>query len=166
MTNQQDPKMRFNLLLQHLDLTDDVHMPYFEAAELTRMTVHKKERTWRFMIKVKQTLPLKLYLLLKERLYANFSSIATVQLQIESSAASADENLIMEYWKYVVEEFSDMAPPLREQLIKQAPEWNGQKLMVKCSLSRPAALYGGAAAMNAGCAARGRNNRYAMKTPA
>ncbi|MDN3449326.1 PolC-type DNA polymerase III [Planococcus sp. APC 3906] len=133
MTNQQDPKMRFNLLLQHLDLTDDVHMPYFEAAELTRMTVHKKERTWRFMIKVKQTLPLKLYLLLKERLYANFSSIATVQLQIQSDAASADENLVMEYWKYVVEEFSDMAPPLREQLIKQAPEWNGQKLMVKCS---------------------------------
>lgn len=32
MTNQQDPKMRFNLLLQHLDLTDDVHMPFFRRS--------------------------------------------------------------------------------------------------------------------------------------
>lgn len=133
MTNQQDPKMRFNLLLQHLDLTDDVHMPFFEEAELTRMTVHKRERTWRFLIKVKETLPLKLYLLLKERLQGTFSTIATVQLTIESSSVSADDGLVKEYWRYVVEEFTDMAPPLKDRLLNQAPEWNGQKLLLKCS---------------------------------
>ncbi|MDN7225949.1 PolC-type DNA polymerase III [Planococcus liqunii] len=133
MTNQQDPKMRFKLLLQHLDLTDDVHMPFFEEAELTRMTVHKKERTWRFLIKVKQTLPLKLFLLLKERLNTTFATIANVQLSIESESTTADGDLVMEYWRYVVEEFSDMAPPLRDQLLSQVPEWNGSKLMLCCS---------------------------------
>src|SRR5690606_7304746 len=133
MTNQQDSKMRFKLLLQHLDLTDDVHMPFFEEAELTRMTVHKKERTWRLLIKVKQTLPLKLFLLLKERLNTTFATIANVQLSIESETQSADGDLVMEYWRYVVEEFSDMAPPLRDQLLSQVPEWNGSKLMLCCS---------------------------------
>jgi len=133
MTNQQDSKMRFKLLLQHLDLIEDVHMPYFEEAELTRMTVHKKERTWRFLIKVKQVLPLELFLLLKERLHTTFSSIASIQLTIESETANADGDLVMEYWRYVVEEFSDMAPPLRDQLLSQVPEWSGSKLMLCCS---------------------------------
>lgn len=133
MTNQQDSKMRFKLLLQHLDLIDDVHMPYFEGAELTRMTVHKKERTWRFLIKVKQVLPLELFLLVKERLNTTFSTIANIQLNLESETANADGALVMDYWRYVVEEFSDMAPPLRDQLLSQVPEWNGSKLMLCCS---------------------------------
>ncbi|GKW44870.1 DNA polymerase III PolC-type [Planococcus sp. NCCP-2050] len=100
---------------------------------MTRMTVHKKERTWRFLIKVKQVLPLELFLLLKERLHTTFSSIARIQLTIESETANADGDLVMEYWRYVVEEFSDMAPPLRDQLLSQVPEWSGSKLMLCCS---------------------------------
>src|SRR5690606_31053241 len=133
MTNQQDPKMRFKLLLQHLDLTDDVHMPFFEEAELTRMTVHKKERTWKFIVKIQRILPVKLYLLLKERLHSTFSPIAAVQLNIETNDGVADGKLINEYWRYAVEELADMAPPLRERLLTQIPEWSGNKLMLKCS---------------------------------
>ncbi|TWT04568.1 PolC-type DNA polymerase III [Planomicrobium sp. CPCC 101079] len=132
MTNQQDSKMRFKLLLQHLDLTDDVHMPFFEEAELTRMTVHKKERTWRFIVKLNKVLPLQLYLLLKERLHATFSPIASIQLNIECDDDKTDSQLIQDYWKHVVDEFSDMAPPLRERLLTQAPSWSGSKLMLKC----------------------------------
>ncbi|MDN3437756.1 PolC-type DNA polymerase III [Planococcus sp. APC 3900] len=133
MTNQQDPKMRFKMLLQHLDLTDDVHMPFFEEAELTRMTVHKKERSWKFLVKVKNILPIDLYLLLKERLYSTFSPIASVQLNIESAQETAQENLVLSYWRYAVEELADMAPPLRERLLSQAPVWNGNKLLLQCN---------------------------------
>ncbi|PSL42097.1 DNA polymerase-3 subunit alpha (Gram-positive type) [Planomicrobium soli] len=132
MTNQQDSKMRFKLLLQHLELTDDVHMPFFEEAELTRMTVHKKERTWRFIVKLNDVLPLKLYLLLKERLHATFSPIASIQLVINCEDAKMDSQLIQDYWKHAVNEFSDMAPPLRERLLTQAPNWSGSKLLLKC----------------------------------
>ncbi|WKA53506.1 PolC-type DNA polymerase III [Planococcus shixiaomingii] len=132
MTNQQDSKMRFKLLLQHLDLTEDVNMPFFEEAELTRMTVHKKERTWRFIVKLNEVLPLQLYLLLKERLHATFSPIASVQLNIESEEATTDGQLIQAYWKHAVDELSDMAPPLRERLLTQNPEWSGSKLILKC----------------------------------
>ncbi|MDN7241246.1 PolC-type DNA polymerase III [Planococcus sp. N028] len=132
MTNQQDSKMRFKLLLQHLDLTEDVNMPFFEEAELTRMTVHKKERTWRFIVKLNEVLPLQLYLLLKERLHATFSPIASVQLNIESEEATTDGQLIQAYWKHAVDELTDMAPPLRERLLTQNPEWSGSKLILKC----------------------------------
>ncbi|MFD1030972.1 PolC-type DNA polymerase III [Metaplanococcus flavidus] len=132
MTNQQDPKMRLKLLLQHLDLTDDVHMPYFEEAELTRMTVHKKERTWRFTIKLEKILPLKLFLLLKERLHSTFSPIAAVQLIIVTESGSADPEQINAYWRYAVDELADMAPPLRERLLNQTPQWSGSKLLLNC----------------------------------
>ncbi|MFC3211317.1 PolC-type DNA polymerase III [Planomicrobium okeanokoites] len=132
MTNQQDPKMRLKLLLQHLDLTDDVHMPFFEEAELTRMTVHKKERTWRFTVKLQKVLPIKLFLLLKERLHSTFSPIAAVQLTIITDDAQTDTELISAYWRYAVDELADMAPPLRERLLGQAPQWNGNKMMLNC----------------------------------
>ncbi|WP_281862824.1 PolC-type DNA polymerase III [Planomicrobium okeanokoites] len=132
MTNQQDPKMRLKLLLQHLDLTDDVHMPFFEEAELTRMTVHKKERTWRFTVKLQKVLPIKLFLLLKERLHSTFSPIAAVQLTIITDDARTDTELISAYWRYAVDELADMAPPLRERLLGQAPQWNGNKMMLNC----------------------------------
>ncbi|TAA67492.1 PolC-type DNA polymerase III [Planococcus salinarum] len=132
MTNQQDPKMRLKLLLQHLELTDDVHMPYFEEAELTRMTVHKKERTWRFTIKLANVLPLKLFLLLKEQLHSTFSPIASVQLTIVTEADTADADLVNDYWRYAVDELADMAPPLRERLLNQAPQWSGNKMLLNC----------------------------------
>ena len=132
MINEQDAKMRFKLLLQHLELTEDVNMPYFEDAELTRMTVHKKERSWRFLVKVKHVLPLELFIQLRERLQAKFSSIAAVQLQIETDAKLADGEQVSAYWRQVVDELADMAPPLRERLLSQAPDWNGSKLIVDC----------------------------------
>src|SRR5690606_31780775 len=131
-TIQQDPKTRLKLLLQHLDLTDDVHMPFFEEAELTRMTVHKKERTWRFTVKLAKVLPLKLFLLLKERLHTTFSPIAAVQLTIVTEEDHADAELIAAYWRYAVEELADMAPPLRERLLSQAPQWSGNKMILSC----------------------------------
>lgn len=132
MINEQDAKMRFKLLLQQLELTDDVHMPYFEEAELTRMTVHKKDRAWRFNVKLKQVLPLELFIIFRERLQAKFSSIASVQVRIETPAQQADGEQVAAYWRHVVDELADMAPPLREQLLSEAPVWNGNKLIVDC----------------------------------
>lgn len=132
MINEQDAKMRFKLLLQHLELTDDVHMPYFEGAELTRMTVHKKDRAWRFIVKLKQVLPLELFVIFRERLQAKFSSIASVQLHIETPTQQAQGEEVSAYWRHVVDELADMAPPLRERLLSQAPVWNGNKLIVDC----------------------------------
>ncbi|MBT2581942.1 PolC-type DNA polymerase III [Planococcus sp. ISL-109] len=132
MINEQDAKMRFKLLLQHLELTEDVNMPFFEEAELTRMTVHKKERSWRFLVKLQNVLPLELFIQFRERLQAKFSSIAAVQLHIETNVQQAGGEQVNAYWRQVVDELADMAPPLRERLLSQAPDWNGSKLIVDC----------------------------------
>ena len=45
------------MLLQQLQLTEDVYMSFFEEGELTRLTVHKKNRLWCFSLKLKTILP-------------------------------------------------------------------------------------------------------------
>lgn len=42
MTNEQEARTRFLMLLQQLELTDDIYMSLFEEGELTRLSVHKK----------------------------------------------------------------------------------------------------------------------------
>lgn len=132
MINQQDPKMRFKLLLQHLDLTDDAEVAYFQDAELTRMTVHKKDRTWRFLMKMQAVLPFELFVRLRSKLNTAFSAIATVQLTIETDQTELDRQQVTDYWRFVIEELSDMAPPLRECCLSQQPEWQGNKLILQC----------------------------------
>jgi len=48
MSETIDAKRRLQHLLLQLQLTDDQYIPYFESASLQRLTVHKKERVWKF----------------------------------------------------------------------------------------------------------------------
>ncbi|AQQ53722.1 PolC-type DNA polymerase III [Planococcus lenghuensis] len=132
MTTQEDTTGRFRLLLQHLDLTDDTHMPFFEKAELKRMTVHKRERKWKFLIRLEKPLPVELYRLLKTRLHEVFAPIADVQLHIESASDEFDPVLLTDYYREVIEELQDMAPPLRERLAAQQPVFSGRKMLLTC----------------------------------
>ncbi|HWI48898.1 MAG TPA: PolC-type DNA polymerase III N-terminal domain-containing protein, partial [Rummeliibacillus sp.] len=61
MANEQDSKLKFQLLLQQINMTEDVFMPFFEAAEMTRVTVHKKDRVWRLSLKLQNILPFQVY---------------------------------------------------------------------------------------------------------
>ncbi|MGF9975990.1 PolC-type DNA polymerase III [Viridibacillus arvi] len=132
MTNEQDAKLKFQLLLQQIDLTEDVYMPYFNAAELARMTVHKKERVWRFSLKLPAILPFGVYREFETRLTKAFSQIAQIELDIEAPQQTISKELVTDYWLKVIEDIDELSPPLREGLVKQLPEWNGQKMMINC----------------------------------
>lgn len=132
MTNEQDAKLKFQLLLQQIDLTEDVYMPYFEAAELARMTVHKKERVWRFSLKLAAILPFRVYREFETRLTKAFSQIAQIELDFEAPQQTITKELVTDYWLKVIEDIDELSPPLREGLVKQLPEWNGQKMMITC----------------------------------
>ncbi|KYG89605.1 PolC-type DNA polymerase III [[Bacillus] sp. KCTC 13219] len=129
MTNEQEARTRFLMLLQQLELTDDIYMSLFEEGELTRLSVHKKNRIWCFVIKLQNILPYKVYQLLIARLTEKFSHIATITLTIEATAPVVTEELVLDYWLPTIRQLEDMSPPLKNQLMGQKPQWTGHKLI-------------------------------------
>ncbi|WP_332648332.1 PolC-type DNA polymerase III [Lysinibacillus sp. 54212] len=127
--SQHEAKERFRTLLQHIKLTDDVYMSFFEEAELSRLTVHKGKRIWQFSMVLNQILPFQLYQLIRLKMAEQFSTIATVSIDVTTRAPQVTEQLVHEYWHSVLEEIDDMSPPLREQLANQVPIWTGHKLV-------------------------------------
>ena len=61
VVDNQEARERFLTLLQQLQLTEDVYMSFFEQGELSRLTVHKKNRIWSFSITLNNILPYQLY---------------------------------------------------------------------------------------------------------
>lgn len=127
-----DGKMRMHLLLQQLDLTEDSFVKHFEHASIDRFTVHKKNRQWDFQIQLEAILPIDVFTILQTRLIEKFSGIANILLTIKSDGKDVSQELINQYWPLVLKELSDMAPPLKERLLKQQPEWNGQMIHLTC----------------------------------
>ena len=132
LEQQQEARLRFQMLLQQLELTDDVYMSFFEGGELSRLTVHKKNRLWHFSITLRDILPFSLHQLFRTHLAEKFAAIAQVNTTFETIEKTVTEELIQSYWPIVVEQIDDMAPTLRSCLISQTPTWNGQKITISC----------------------------------
>ena len=104
-----------------------MYICHFEEGELSRLTVHKKDRLWHFTIKLKDILPFPLYQLFRTHLTEKFSAIAQVNTTFETLDKNVTEELVQAYWLNVVEQIDEMAPTLKNCLITQIPTWNGQK---------------------------------------
>jgi DNA polymerase-3 subunit alpha (Gram-positive type) len=133
MTIEQDAKRRLQLLLQQLELTADEYMIHFESASLNRMTVHKKERVWRFTIQVEQLLPFTMFQLFHMRLREKFAGIADIKLSITCMEPQVEAETISAYWPFILQEIDDMSPPLRDRLQTQVPTYNGQTVHFTCT---------------------------------
>ncbi|MFJ7824917.1 PolC-type DNA polymerase III [Psychrobacillus sp. NPDC096623] len=127
-----DGKMRMHLLLQQLELTEDSFVKHFEHASIDRFTVHKKNRQWDFKIQLQAILPIDVFTIFQTRLIEKFSGIANILLTIQCEGKDVSQELINQYWPLVLKELSDMAPPLKDRLLKQQPEWNGQMIHLTC----------------------------------
>ena len=132
MSTTQEAQQRFQILLQQLELTEDVYMSFFEGGELSRMTVHKTNRQWHFHVTLQQILPYKLYELFIVRLRERFSGIAAIQLSLSSVDPEVTAALIHDYWALVLNSIDGMAPPLRQTLSNQQPQWTGNKMKLVC----------------------------------
>ncbi|WP_407691701.1 PolC-type DNA polymerase III [Psychrobacillus psychrotolerans] len=132
MQTMDDGKMRMHLLLQQLELTEDSFVKHFENASIDRFTVHKKNRQWAFQIQLQTVLPIDVFTIFQTRLIEKFSGIANILLTIQSEGKDVSQELINQYWPLVLKELSDMAPPLKDRLLKQQPEWNGQMIHLTC----------------------------------
>ncbi|MDI7741699.1 PolC-type DNA polymerase III [Lysinibacillus fusiformis] len=131
MVDNQEARQRFLTLLQQLQLTEDVYMSFFEKGELTRLTVHKKNRIWCFAIQLENILPFQLFQLFRTKMAEQFSHIAQASITIEARNPVVTEQLITDYWLSAIEQL-DASPPLRNRLMTQIPKWTGNKLIVSC----------------------------------
>ncbi len=134
LSDTKKERQLFLTLLQQLKLTEDVYMSFFEKGELTRVTVHKKNRIWNFSIKLTNILPFPLYQLFTTRMAEEFSEIAQTTVTIEVENPEVTEQLVTDYWLTAVNLIDQMSPPLRNRLISQIPVWTGNKLVVESAM--------------------------------
>ncbi|KXH80016.1 PolC-type DNA polymerase III [Sporosarcina sp. HYO08] len=127
-----DAKSKLLLLLQQVGMTDDEYVMHFQDAELNKVDIHRKSRIWQFTITLRRPLPVQIYRLFAQRIREAFAAIATIRLQITSQAKEIEEQLLIDYWRLVVEEMTVMSPPIRERLVGQKPKITGDKIMLTC----------------------------------
>lgn len=129
---EQDAKQRLLVLLQQLKLTDDSYLPFFEDGELTRLTIHKGQRLWRFAITVPNILPYSVYELIQLRMHETFSHIANIHVTFEARNQAYTTELIHQYWQTVVANTAGITSFLQERLVMHLPKVEGNKLMITC----------------------------------
>ena len=123
-----DATNKLYILLQQIGMTDDQFAIHFEQAELNRVNIHRKSRLWQFNLTLNQPLPAAVYREFNKRVNEAFSAIATVRLEMTCRTAEVDETLLTDYWPFIIEELSDMSPPIRERLMSQKPVMTGGKM--------------------------------------
>ena len=128
-----DAKNKLFMLLQQIGMTDDQYVIHFEHAELNRVNIHRKSRVWQFNLTLTKPLPANVYTIFSQRVNEAFAAIATVKLHITSANPEMDERLLTDYWPFIIEEMSDMSPPIRERLTGQKPVMTGGKMTLYCT---------------------------------
>ncbi|MHA6258745.1 PolC-type DNA polymerase III [Sporosarcina sp. CAU 1771] len=136
MDQVNEEKVKFHLLLQQINLTDDQFVAFFENARLERVSIHRKSRVWQFNITLEKLLPIEVYQMFSQRVNEAFAAIATIRLQLTCSNNEANEELYAHYWPYVIEEIAGMSPPVRELLTSQRPLITGGKMVLQCTNDR------------------------------
>ncbi|MBU8877869.1 PolC-type DNA polymerase III [Bacillus sp. FJAT-29790] len=130
MEEALDNKERFQLLLQQLQLTDDATVQHFHHAEINKVVIEKRAKKWHFFFSFEQILPYRVFSLFTTQLEKTFSHIANTTFTIQVKNQQFNEQLVLEYWHYCVQEMEGMAPPLIKLLNEQVPVLHGHKLMI------------------------------------
>lgn len=120
---------RFKILLEQLQLDDDKYTQYFERAELKKLIIHEKERSWHFELHLQSILPIDIYLLLHRRMQESFRHIANVTFSISSRSDSSSQHL-KDYWAYYLANLKNSSEPLLLPLKEQIPKIEGNKLIL------------------------------------
>lgn len=123
-------KERFQLLLQQLNLTEDAVVAHFRNAQIEKLLVEKKAKSWHFYFSLEKILPFDVYLRLITQLERTFSNIAAVRVDINAMDQTFTPELIQDYWRYCIQQIDGISPPLLKLLNEQIPEISGSRLKV------------------------------------
>ncbi|WBL13259.1 PolC-type DNA polymerase III [Sutcliffiella sp. NC1] len=130
MSQSQERKERFRLLLQQLQLTNDDIVTFFQDAEIEKLVVNKIDKKWDFYFEFEKLIPANIYEIFKAALIKNFSHIADITFQISVRERDLNEKLIQEYWPIFLKEMDGSSPLLLNLLQNQLPTLTGQKITI------------------------------------
>lgn len=130
MNDASNKREKFQLLLQHINLTDDAFVQHFYQAEIARVFADKKERKWHFNFQLEKILPYNVYHQFSTRLEKTFAEIARTTFTIQVNDQSCNEQLVLDYWSSCVQEIDGISPPLIKLLNEQLPTVQGNKITI------------------------------------
>ncbi|XJZ28533.1 PolC-type DNA polymerase III [Bacillota bacterium Lsc_1132] len=122
---------QFRILLQHIKLTEDAFVHYFQNAEMENVLVGKKEAKWHFRFTFEKILPYQVYVRFISQLEKTFSYIAAITYNIRVSDQTITPEIVLEYWNSCIQQIDGIAPPLLKLLNEQLPAVNGNKLLIR-----------------------------------
>ncbi len=121
---------RFQVLLQQLELTADVNVPYFQHAEITKLVVDRTQKKWHFSFQFKKVLPYELFIQFAQRLQQSFQHIASISFEISTEESTVTEETVQAYWTHCLKELDGISPVLLSLLNNQVPQVNGNIILI------------------------------------
>ncbi|WP_428839290.1 PolC-type DNA polymerase III [Bacillus massilinigeriensis] len=123
-------KESFQHLLQQLELTEDNVLNHFNNAEIEKVIVDKKSKSWHFVFALEKIIPCELFKRFATSLERAFAHIARVNFTLQVKDQSFTEKLLYDYWRNCIKEIDGISPPLLKLLNEQEPKIQGTKLVL------------------------------------
>lgn len=108
-------------------LLEQIHFPEkdaaaFQNAAIQSVVVHKNSRVWEFHLLFRQALPFNLFQEFTATLERGFKDIAGVKVKISSPMTDLDQQLIADYWEYIVNTTAHDSAMLQQACLQTSPE--------------------------------------------
>ena len=108
-------------------LLEQIHFPEkdaaaFQNAAIQSVVVHKNSRVWEFHLLFRQALPFNLFLEFTAALERGFKDLAGVKVKISSPMTDLDQQLIADYWEYIVNTTAHDSAMLQQACLQTSPE--------------------------------------------
>jgi DNA polymerase-3 subunit alpha (Gram-positive type) len=122
-------KEKLNLLLEQIHMPED-QLGYFKNSYLNKLIVMKEKRIWHFYIQSDQILPYQVYEIFQVKLKEAFQDIAHINLTIETSDQTLNEEEFLRYWKHFLTCIPELSPAYRDMVLQQKPKVVDNKIML------------------------------------
>ena len=108
-------------------LLEQIHFPEkdtaaFQNAAIQSVVVHKNSRVWEFHLLFRQALPFSLFQEFTAALERGFKDIAGVKVKISSPMTDLNQQLIADYWEYIVNTTAHDSAMLQQACLQTSPE--------------------------------------------
>ncbi|MGC5324080.1 PolC-type DNA polymerase III [Brevibacillus sp. SYSU BS000544] len=117
MVDIQVQKERFALLLKQLDIPVELAENFFRDGQINKLELYKENKEWIFTFTLPQLIPATVYQAFFNRLRSSFAHIAKVDAFVRYDSVPQTEQVVNEYWEYILtlaeEKLNSLATQMR-----------------------------------------------------
>ncbi|MEF2244524.1 PolC-type DNA polymerase III [Paenibacillus sp. IITD108] len=130
MSLSTEKRQRFELLLQHTGLPQDLIQSYYQDGYINQVIVSKNNREWTFCICKTSIVPLMAYRALVQAAELKFKDIASVSFQFTYDPIVETGNIMLQYWPLFLEWIQQQIASVNGWLHKSTLEAEGDLLTI------------------------------------